>query len=93
MKTLANKKKFLKIFKNQYTLLKNLIIIDKETIKPYLEYTISKYGKDFIKLYSDSKNKLQEVDYSKVHWWTNTLTGQHTCTVGKLEEPWKFGRI
>jgi len=78
---------------NQFPKDKNLIIIDKETIKPYLEYAISKYGNDFTKLYSDSKNKLQEVDYSKVHWWTNILTGQHTCTVGKLEEPWKFGRI
>lgn len=29
----------------------NLEIIDKEKIKPYLEYTINKYGKDFIKLY------------------------------------------
>ena len=30
-----------------------LIIIDKKDIIPYLEYTINKYGKDFIKLYSD----------------------------------------
>lgn len=30
---------------------KNLIILDKETIKPYLEYAISKYGNDFTRLY------------------------------------------
>lgn len=36
---------------NQFPKDKNLIIIDKETIKPYLEYTISKYGKDFVRLY------------------------------------------
>ena len=30
---------------------KKLIIIEKEEIKPYLDYVISKYGKDFIKLY------------------------------------------
>ena len=29
-------------------------IVDKESIKPFLEYTIKKYGKDFIKLYEPS---------------------------------------
>ena len=36
-----------------------LILIDKEKINPYLDYTISKYGKDFINLYDGNPhNKL-----------------------------------
>ena len=30
---------------------KNIIIIDKNSIDKYLNYTIEKYGKDFINLY------------------------------------------
>ena len=30
-----------------------LVLIDKEKIKPYLEYTINKYGKNFISLYDN----------------------------------------
>lgn len=29
----------------------DIILIDKESIKPYLDYTINKYTKDFITLY------------------------------------------
>lgn len=39
-----------------------LILIDKEKIKPYLDYTISKYGKDFISLYDGNPhNKLTNI--------------------------------
>ena len=32
----------------------NITIYYKDTIKPFLEYTINKYGKDFIKLYKET---------------------------------------
>ena len=31
---------------------KKLIIIDKESIKQYINYVVEKYGKDYIKLYN-----------------------------------------
>ena len=34
---------------------KSLKILDREAIKPYLDYCISTYGKDFIKLYDQDK--------------------------------------
>jgi hypothetical protein len=36
-----------------------LIIYDKIGIKPFLEYVINKYGKDFCSLYDDAKSKPQ----------------------------------
>ena len=33
----------------------NITIYYKDTIRPFLEYTINKYGKDFIKLYKETE--------------------------------------
>jgi hypothetical protein len=33
----------------------NLIVLGKNEIKPYIEYTETKYGKDFVRLYEDGK--------------------------------------
>ena len=33
-----------------------LIVLDKKTIKPYLDYTMGKYGKDFYNLYEKKNN-------------------------------------
>jgi hypothetical protein len=37
---------------------KNILIVDKEEIKPYIEYVESKYGKSFIKLYDGNPHKI-----------------------------------
>lgn len=37
----------------------SLIVYDKTGIKPYLDYVINKYGKDFCSLYDDAKPKPQ----------------------------------
>lgn len=39
---------------NQFPKTEKLKIIGKNEIKPYLEYVVNKYGKDFIKLYEKS---------------------------------------
>lgn len=39
---------------------KPLLILDKEKIKPYLEYVTFKYGKDFIELYEGNPHNLKK---------------------------------
>lgn len=40
---------------SQFPIEETLIVLDKKTIKPYLDYTIDKYGKDFYNLYEKKK--------------------------------------
>ena len=69
---------------------KKLVVLTRPDMKPYLDYTISKYGRNFISLYED---KIDKIDYTKPHWYTNTETGKRTVATKKLDPPWVYGRI
>lgn len=67
---------------------KKLVVLTRPDMKPYLDYTISKYGRNFISLYEDKTDK---IDYTKPHWYTNTETGIRTVATKKLDAPWVYG--
>ena len=69
---------------------KKLVVLTRPDMKPYLDYTISKYGRNFISLYEDKTDK---IDYTKPHWYTNTETGIRTVATKKLDAPWVYGCI
>lgn len=75
---------------DQFPSNKKLLVLTKLDMKPYLDYVISKYGRNFIRLY---ESNCDVIDYSKPHWYTNTLTGQHTISTKKLASPWVYGRL
>lgn len=67
-----------------------LVVLTRKDMKPYIDYTISTYGSDFVRLYENSQ---PNIDYSKQHWYTDIITGKHTVATRRLEYPWVYGRI
>lgn len=75
------------------------VIIGNKGIKPYLDYAIEKYGKDFIKLYEKEKNKMkllidENVLQSNGFKKTNTEIGNYSknSTLTQIDQSFYFDK-
>lgn len=68
---------------------KKLKVLYRKDIAPYLDYVKSKYGSNLAMLYDQPK----AIDYTKYHWYTNTITKEIKFSNVKLEYPYVLGRV